>query len=219
MNSINIVTKTPTTPAIIEDIDITNTVSSETPNFSGSSENTSSIFSKLTFTNILIIILILAFLGFNVFQYLANVTDKTTSFLDSITKTLRKIFNFFIGEPVKDVVIASGEGTKVGINETAKALNTGIDAIEQVIEPEQHEKEHNSALNKLSKMSKNRKKKQRIQHDVSDSQIQTSDNKGYCYVGTDRDFRTCVKVNSSDQCLSGDIFPSRDLCINPSLRE
>ena len=76
MNSINIVTKTPTTPAIIEDIDITNTVSSETPNFSGSSENTSSIFSKLTFTNILIIILILAFLGFNVFHYLANVTDK-----------------------------------------------------------------------------------------------------------------------------------------------
>lgn len=41
---------------------------------------------------------------------------------------------------------------------------------------------------------------------------------GYCYIGTDRGYRSCVKVGADDMCMSGDIFPSIDICINPSLR-
>ena len=58
MNSINIATKTPTSPAIVEDIDVTNTLSSGA---SGSSEGLSSLsqtsfFSGLTSTKIIAII-------------------------------------------------------------------------------------------------------------------------------------------------------------------
>jgi hypothetical protein len=42
---------------------------------------------------------------------------------------------------------------------------------------------------------------------------------GYCYIGEDRGFRTCIEVGEADKCMSGDIFPSQDICINPSLRE
>ena len=38
---------------------------------------------------------------------------------------------------------------------------------------------------------------------------------GYCYIGEDRGFRSCVKVNQADHCMSGDIFPSKDICVNP----
>ena len=41
---------------------------------------------------------------------------------------------------------------------------------------------------------------------------------GYCYVGIDRGYRSCVKVGEDETCMSGDIFPSMDICINPSLR-
>lgn len=41
---------------------------------------------------------------------------------------------------------------------------------------------------------------------------------GYCYIGSDNSVRTCAKVGLGDVCMSGDIFPSRDICINPSLR-
>jgi len=43
--------------------------------------------------------------------------------------------------------------------------------------------------------------------------------KGYCYVGNDRGHRSCVKVSDDDECMSGEVFPSIDICINPSLRE
>lgn len=41
---------------------------------------------------------------------------------------------------------------------------------------------------------------------------------GYCLVGEDRGNRSCIYVNESDTCMSGNIFPSKDKCINPSLR-
>ena len=42
---------------------------------------------------------------------------------------------------------------------------------------------------------------------------------GYCYIGEDRGFRSCIKVGEGDKCMSGDIFPSKEICINPNLRE
>ena len=51
------------------------------------------------------------------------------------------------------------------------------------------------------------------------SSTQKSQNKaGYCYIGEDRGFRSCIKVGEGDQCMSGEIFPSQDICINPNLR-
>ena len=46
----------------------------------------------------------------------------------------------------------------------------------------------------------------------------TSGKAGYCLVGEDRGNRSCAYVNESDTCMSGNIFPSKDKCINPSLR-
>ena len=51
------------------------------------------------------------------------------------------------------------------------------------------------------------------------TQSKPSSKAGWCFVGEDRGFRSCVSVNESQTCMSGDIFPTRDICINPGLRE
>ena len=56
--------------------------------------------------------------------------------------------------------------------------------------------------------------------DDAGSTTQSSQGKsGFCYIGEDRGFRSCIEVNNDDTCLSGEIFPSRAICINPNLRE
>ena len=58
--------------------------------------------------------------------------------------------------------------------------------------------------------------------DTADSRTQLSQSSrksGYCYIGEDRGFRSCIKVNESDKCISGKIFPTEAICINPSLRQ
>ena len=57
--------------------------------------------------------------------------------------------------------------------------------------------------------------------DDAGSTIQNGRNangKGWCYIGEDRGFRSCVEVGDNQECMSGDIFPTKDMCINPSLR-
>lgn len=42
---------------------------------------------------------------------------------------------------------------------------------------------------------------------------------GYCYIGEDRGFRSCVKVEAADKCMSGQVFSRQDICVDPTLRE
>jgi hypothetical protein len=41
---------------------------------------------------------------------------------------------------------------------------------------------------------------------------------GFCYIGYDNGQRDCVDVYAGDVCMSGEIFPTLDICINPRLR-
>ena len=57
--------------------------------------------------------------------------------------------------------------------------------------------------------------------DDSYSSIQASKSSskaGWCFIGEDRGFRSCIQVGENDQCMSGDIFPSEEICVNPTLR-
>ena len=46
----------------------------------------------------------------------------------------------------------------------------------------------------------------------------TNQTGGYCYVGKINDTRHCAKVTNKSLCMSGDIYPTKDLCVNPGVR-
>jgi len=46
-----------------------------------------------------------------------------------------------------------------------------------------------------------------------------SGKQGWCYIGEEMNGdRVCFQVGEKDKCMSGDIYPSRDVCIHPSLK-
>lgn len=47
---------------------------------------------------------------------------------------------------------------------------------------------------------------------------QYTNKQGWCLVGNDRGYNSCIKVGRNDYCMSGDIYPTKDICINPNLR-
>ena len=59
----------------------------------------------------------------------------------------------------------------------------------------------------------------RADDSTSVTQKHQSGKGGYCYIGEDRGFRSCVKVEPSDKCMSGEVFSRHDICVNPTLRE
>ena len=92
--------------------------------------------------------------------------------------------------------------------------------------PKQENKNKNGQKNQKEKDKEKDKEKETDPHhpyqeDDASSNIQKPAGKqsaGFCYIGEDRGYRSCSKVTESDTCVSGDIFPTMEKCINPKLR-
>ena len=179
------------------------------------------------------IILILAFLGFNIFIYLAKGTQDFTSFFKPIIEKIGQLFAGITGQ----ITSVSAEGAKAVVSGTADVVDTSLTAVQQVSTPEptvpstsvKSQTVQNTipptdimrenTLNKALNTSQQTKPSTDYQADDASSTIQSGPPKsGWCFIGEDRGFRTCGQVGINDTCMSGEIFPSQQICVNPTLR-
>ena len=198
---------------------------------SSTSGDSSGFFDSLKSINLttwLLIFLILAFLGFNIFVYLAKGTQDITNFFAPLVE---KVFGTAVNVTGQTVDVAA-EGAKAVVGGTATAVNTSLTAV-QDITPNgapsslktqtiqgtmpQQDTTSNNTLNRTLNNSQQGGLDDYQALEASSS-VHSSGQAGWCYVGQDRGYRTCAQVGVNDQCMSGDIFPSQELCINPSLR-
>ena len=215
-------------------------------NTSGSSNMTSFLdwIKDISLTTWLLIILIFTFLGFNIFVYLAKGTQDVNDIFAPIIKKVGSIFGGVTGQ----VVDVSAEGAKAVVNTTAGVVTTGLTGVQNITPGKKDEStkefEQNSktktkgqdvnttfpegdvaqanTLNKAINSSTAQKQQvngEDYQADEASSSIQNGAPKaGWCYIGEDRGFRSCAEVGVNDTCMSGDIFPTQQICVNPNLR-
>ena len=180
------------------------------PPVSNSSSIKKSITSRIPFAldgggniiKILLIVFIILFLGYNLYLYYYERTD-----------ILGKYFGINI--------INMGRGRDNTGVDVKQEINTKdpVDIKTEAEEGDKLERKSESpvqqAINKSSVA-----REDNVESDIStESEIQKPKKGNYCYIGTDRTFRSCVKMNDNDTCVSGKIFPTKDICINPNLRE
>ena len=167
-----------------------------------------------------LIILVLAILGFNLFTYLGKFTDATASVVSPVAKVVGQ----GSGELVKQTAVVSGEGSKGLIDVATGSVVSGVDILQQNISD--NGVRNTITRNKIDDKSESGEIYYKPTNhfipvaDDAGSTTQTASRKsGFCYIGEDRGFRSCIEVNENDTCMSGEIFPSRAICVNPSLRE
>jgi len=181
---------------------------------------------SINMTTWLLIILILAFLGFNIFVYLAKGTQDIANFFAPLTE---KLFGATVSATGQTVDVAA-EGAKAVVSGTATTVNTGLSAVQNVtpnsagssiqsqpVQGQSTSRPSDSGLNKALNNSQEQNQDYQA-HEASSSVHSGGGQSGWCFVGEDRGFRSCALVNEDDKCMSGDIFPSQELCINPNLR-
>lgn len=217
------ITKTFVSPS--SDIDVSESFNS------GNSTSFFGNLSNISISTWIIIILILAILGFNIFIYFAKGTQYIANFME-------KILTFF-GIVTGQVVDVSAEGAKAVVGATKGAVNVSADVIDSGLtelqkkipdaknvesslkgsgldEQRQTNVDQKNELNNI--LHQNKSQFNDYQADDASSTIQGNNKSGWCYVGSDRNFRSCAYVGIDDKCMSGEIFPSHELCINPTLR-
>jgi len=52
----------------------------------------------------------------------------------------------------------------------------------------------------------------------SDNVIQNRNKGGWCFIGEDRGYRSCLLVEPNTGCMSGEVYPSETNCLHPELR-
>jgi hypothetical protein len=135
-------------------------------------------------------------------------------------------FGYTLAEVTKQTVNLSAEGSKAIVDATANTLNSGVNILENGLKMDD-KKSINNIDNICKTLLINQEEDQVMNllqnsknHIVAPNEFQPHEASamGFCYVGEDLGFRSCIKVGKADRCMSGDIFPTKDICINPSLR-
>lgn len=198
----------------------------------------------------LLIVLLLALVGFNVFTYLDDITAWFGDTFGAPFRAVARWLGYAAADTVKTTVDVTAQGAKSAVDIAAGAATSGIDVLQQTIgstgtTAHANADKHNNNLKGTGTNSKgverpsetassdtsaetasasletalSHAKKKAPQPDDATSRIQRTGKSGYCYIGEDRGFRSCIKVGEQDTCMSGDIFPTHAICINPRLRQ
>ena len=198
-------------------------------------------FSNFDWKVWLFLIFILAVLGFNIFTYLAKGTQTISDLFAPITN----YFGGYIGNAAinttRQIVDVSATGAKTGVDIAVGTVTTGLDVVQQTASnvkgkessnstqyndnPNQYKDNslNNALSNSLNNPTRNQSPDDTPTYTSDDSYSMIQKNKasgkaGFCYIGEDRGFRSCVSVGQNDTCMSGDIYPSNEICVNPTLR-
>ena len=210
-------------------------VTSEWPSISHSPHKSSvSSWGIWDILKIFLIVIIISALGFNVFSYLSRGTDYLSDIVKNITgylpAGLAKTLNLSVAgtKLATDVVAGSIQDvgkivTEIPEAEIGKFSHSSDDSNEKTSDFQNElwktrDKKLSDAVNNGTFASDN-KYPQHEPDKSSSSSIQNPNSKSWCYVGTDRNYRSCVQVKNSTECMSGKVYPSKQICINPTLRE
>lgn len=160
----------------------------------------------LSFFKYFIILLVLGVLGLTLFLYLEKPADK------DITQIYDPILNY--------LGLGTGTGISQKLVETPKQNTESVQKLEKILNEKKVVNNIDKDNNDASKAVKKPTKKSVVVPEPIETQLTKPKSKaGFCYIGEDRGVRSCVNVGEGDICMSGDIFPSQEICINPSLRE
>jgi len=212
---------------ITADIDASSKISQ-----SNSNDGYFSTSGNTNYTRIGMIVVILLFLGVNIFSYLGDFLQIIKEALAPLLKTILESLGYVVTETTKDVTQVAAEGAKLGIDVAAGTVESGINVIQGQLDinqgsvgKQQPSQSSNKYVNTLSSslssaLADAEYNSEPIPDDATSSTQRIGSGKsGYCYIGEDRGFRSCIQVKDGDVCMSGDIFPSQSICVNPSLRE
>lgn len=187
-----------------------------------SSSNIGYLFSKKNSVIIvLLVLLILALIGINIFALVANLVSNVLKSLLPAFKDLLSMIGFTSGEIIKNSADIVADTAELGID-IAKGTTYSIgDLLINSNKPSIDSSTQVSLSKVIGIPSFDYSSKPKPKPVQSSEPIITpiSSQKpmaGWCYVGDFSESRGCVQVSEHDKCMSGQVFPSKVKCLNPN---
>jgi len=154
-------------------------------------------------------LLFFSLLGINLLTLAGNLFQSMFDVVKPVTSTVMSKASYSTGKVIdttSDVVTDVGKNTLDLANGSFHSIG---DLFIKAGDPKAN---LDDTINEASKNQKH------VEHDNDASPIQNPNSKTqWCLVGEYQHKRGCVEVGDQDKCLSGQIFPSQQMCLNPTL--
>ena len=165
---------------------------------------------------VLIILIILLGLGINVFNIFGD-----------ILQSIMNVITPFISKFLSSIGYSTGEAINVSAEFASDSIINGIELAEGavknvgdiLIDASSNQGNSTTSLNSIEQEQRH------LDEAVADSPentIQksiTSSKQSWCLVGEYQNKRGCIPISESDKCLSGNVFPNQQMCLNPTFHQ
>lgn len=159
---------------------------------------------------LLLLVVALTYFGINLLSLVGYGIQKMVDIISPFLTHLLDFMGYSTGSAINTAADISADVAKEGVDIAEGAIqNVGNLLIgdEAIGQAQQGSNKMYSGLQEPSP-------------DASENPIQkslTSNKTKWCLAGEYQDKRGCINLSESDNCMSGQIFPSEEMCLNPTL--
>jgi hypothetical protein len=195
-----------------------NTIENSLPK---STNSTNDMFSnKNTIIMLLIFLLILSFLGINLLNISGDIVQRISNIFGPVFVNFLSLFGYTTGTVINKTADVVGDAGKLGIDiaeGTAQSVgglflkasqNLSNQPQEQPPQPQPQPQPQQKPESKPEPQPDTTKNP--IQNPISSIKAR------WCLVGEYEGRRGCIAINEHDKCLSGQVFPTQQMCLNPT---
>jgi hypothetical protein len=198
------------------------------------SDDGSSFFSFTFLIKAILVIVILWFMWANLANNgdfhlgMGGVGDKITAFFHKMEENGRELIAKISGKPATATATATADDSSDSESDDGDTVGATAAAHRAPVPPPMNNSSdkkpgfNNNDDSKYTFLDKANREysgpSPRADDSTSATQKHQSGKAGYCYIGEDRGFRSCAKVEAGDKCMSGEVYARQEMCIDPTLR-
>lgn len=210
-------TQSPITPSVTESLNVP--ISTEEPNmFSGKNV----VIMLLTF------LLVLSFLGINLLTTMGNIVQTISNIFGPLFTQILSVFGYTAGTVIDKSTDVVTDVAKSGIDLAGDTIQSAAELLKDASRGNVDKNAVNQLDNsfKYGKSSKIdgaiNNSKYGVNQPEPDSSVDpiqkpiTSGKVNWCLVGEYQGKRGCIEVDDESKCMSGQVFPSQNTCLNPT---
>jgi hypothetical protein len=169
---------------------------------------------------LLCILLLLSFLGINLLNISGNIIQTIVNIFGPLVSQILSILGYTTGSLLNITADVASDTAKTGIDIAEGSIQSVGNILRDASQAnvnEQSKASLDTALNKAANLSP---PPPVPKPDSTENPIQnpiTTNKAGWCLVGEYKGRRGCIEVTEQDKCLSGQVYPSQKMCLNPVL--
>ena len=178
---------------------------------------------KNLFIIILIGLLLLSILGINILAVSGNILQTITNIFGPMISQILSIFGYTTGTILNKSADIVSDTAKTGIDIADGTVHSIGDLLKNASNTNVNEEAKRGLDNAINQSKReNERHEEPPQPDHSDNPIQnpiSSSKSQWCLVGEYQSKRGCVEIGESDKCISGQLYPSQQMCLNPTMTQ